>query len=320
MTMMTQDHVETEFIGLRTVPVILKNGDRSVKVNALLDDASTKTYDNADVAAEIGLKGKTEKVTVNVLNGQIDTFETQPMNVRLKSINGKVSIDVIAYTPNRVTGSMPVVDWNSYKRKWPHLRNIDFQRSTLRPIVVVLIGLDCTDLHYALEEIRCRPGEPVARLTPLGWTCIGNPGLNKHQMLQTNYACTYFVKETPEIDRLNQNLKKFWEIESTPSPHETPIVRIEEQLALKKVEKSITFRNMMYRVGVPWNCNEIVLPNNYNMALQRLENTEKRLKRAPDIATSYNRCIERYIEKGYVAKVPEKKDSKSRWFLPICQC
>lgn len=43
-------------------------------------------------------------------------------------------------------------------------------------MVDVLIGIDCADLHYALEEIRGRPGEPVARLTPLGWTCIGNPG------------------------------------------------------------------------------------------------------------------------------------------------
>ena len=139
-------------------------------------------------------------------------------------------------------------------------------------------------------------------------------------MLQTNYACTYFVKETSEIDRLNQNLKKFWEIESTSSPHETPIVRIEEQLALKKVEKSITFRNEMYRVGVPWNCNEVVLPNNYNMALQRVENTEKRLKRAPDIATAYNQCIERYIEKGYVAKVSEKRTPNQDGTCLISQC
>ena len=49
-------------------------------VNALLDDASTKTYINADVAAELGLKGKTEQVTVNVLNGQVETFETRPVN------------------------------------------------------------------------------------------------------------------------------------------------------------------------------------------------------------------------------------------------
>ena len=42
-------------VALRTVSVYLKNGDRKLKINALLDDASTKTYINADVAAELGL-------------------------------------------------------------------------------------------------------------------------------------------------------------------------------------------------------------------------------------------------------------------------
>ena len=60
-TMMTQDEYRPEFVSLRTVPVVLKNGDRVLKVNALLGDASTDTYVNADVAAELGLQGKTEK-------------------------------------------------------------------------------------------------------------------------------------------------------------------------------------------------------------------------------------------------------------------
>ena len=46
-----------EFLVMRTVPVVLINGNRRLKVNALLDDASTKTYINADVAAELGLQG-----------------------------------------------------------------------------------------------------------------------------------------------------------------------------------------------------------------------------------------------------------------------
>ena len=44
-------------IALRTIPVYLRNGNRKIKVNALLDDASTKTYINSDVAAELGLQG-----------------------------------------------------------------------------------------------------------------------------------------------------------------------------------------------------------------------------------------------------------------------
>ena len=75
MTMVSQNHSRADYVGLRTVPVVLKNKDRWMTVNALLDDASTKTYINTDMANELGLKGKTEQVTVNVLNGQLETFE-----------------------------------------------------------------------------------------------------------------------------------------------------------------------------------------------------------------------------------------------------
>ena len=164
--------------------------------------------------------------------------------------------------------------------------------------------------------MRSRQGKPVARLTPLGWTCIGNPGSDYKHVLQTNFACTYFVRDTSEIERLNENLKKFWKVESISSSHETTIVRIEEQVALKKVEQSITYEEQLYRVGIPWKCNEAVLPKNYRIALQRLKNTEKRLKRSPDITTAYSQCIERYIQKGFEAKIQENEQSKSRWFLP----
>ena len=98
-TTMTANNVTTtDFIALRTVPIILKNGNRSIKVNALLDDASTKTYINADVAAELGLQGKTERVTVNVLNGQVETFETRPVDVQLESLIGDVKLQVTAFT------------------------------------------------------------------------------------------------------------------------------------------------------------------------------------------------------------------------------
>lgn len=56
----------SEYVALRTVPVILRNGNRSVKINALLDDGSTKTYLNENVAAELGLQGEMKTMTVKV--------------------------------------------------------------------------------------------------------------------------------------------------------------------------------------------------------------------------------------------------------------
>ena len=223
---------------------------------------------------------------------------------------------VNAYTVNRVTGNMPVVDWNKYKQRWPHLRNIDFPCSSRRLVVDMLIGLDCIDLHLALQEVRGRPGQPIARLTPLGWTCVGNLDQGLTQEIQTNFTCTYFARDQTELEQLNNNLKKFWEIENVSSRHELPIIRIEEQIALKKVETSLTYENQMYRVGVPWITEEPVLPNNYAVALHRLENTEKRLKRSPNIAHAYNKCIEQYVEKGYVTKVSRNERAERQWYLP----
>ena len=54
---------------------------------------------------------------------------------------------------------------------------------------------------------------------------------------------------------------------------------------MKKVESTLSFENQMYRVGIPWKS------DNYEMALRRLENTEKRLKKSPDVAEAYNKFM-----------------------------
>ena len=99
----------------------------------------------------------------------------------------------------------------------------------------MLLGLDCADLLYTIQEVRGKPGEPIARLTPLGWTCIGNTGPTSQEVCHTNFAYTYCVKNQSEMEQINSTLKQFWEIENVQSPHDAPIVRIEEQLAMKKV-------------------------------------------------------------------------------------
>ena len=157
---------------------------------------------------------------------------------------------------------------------------------------------DCLDLHCTTEEVRGRPGEPVARLTPLGWACVGNPYNSDTPILQTHFAYTYFMRDESEIQQLDVNLKRFWEFEETPSVNSAPIVQIHEQCALKKVNHSVEYDNAMYRIGVPWIDSRPILPDNYHMTLQRLQNTEKRLQKSPDVAMAYSDIIDKLCEKG----------------------
>ena len=161
-TMMTQNNSIADSIALRTAQIILRNGGRSLKVNALLDEASTKTYVNADVAAELGLQGKTENVTVNVLNGQIETFETKPVNFELLSVDCKVNMNVTAYTANSVTGDMTVIDWNEYRSKWPYLRKINFPLPAKKQIVRIVFDASAKYEGILLND-RIHQGSKLQR-------------------------------------------------------------------------------------------------------------------------------------------------------------
>ena len=97
-----EDVERADFVSLRTVPVVLKNGRCKVVVNALLDDGRTKTYVNSDVAAELGLNEISQKVTVNKLNGQAEKLVTTPVELQLESINGEFGIQIEAFTVKRV--------------------------------------------------------------------------------------------------------------------------------------------------------------------------------------------------------------------------
>ena len=303
---------QAHFTALRTVPVRVKNGNRSIVVNALLDDASTKTYLNADIAAELRLVGETRKITVNVLNGQMDSFETMPVEFELESLDGKIQVSATGYTTEKVTGDLQPIDWNQYANKWKHLRGIKFPNLGSRPTVDILIGIDLADLHYSIQDIRGKPGEPVARLTPLGWTCIGGTAYSANGPFNTNFNRAYFINKADKD--LNQTLQKFWEIDTSGSLTEKEtLLSVEDSYALREVSQSLKFEDGRYEVAMPWKPNAPELPNNYEMAMSRLQSTERGLLKNRDIGKAYNDVI--HLEKGYISKVREKKDEKS-WCLP----
>ena len=71
----------------------------------------------------------------------------------------------------------------------------------------MLIGLDCADLRFSLQDVRGEPGQPISRLTPLGWTCV-DP-VEGQQDYSTNFARTYFSTEETDVSNINIVLKKF---------------------------------------------------------------------------------------------------------------
>ena len=83
-----------EVVSLRTVPaaVWLKSKGKKIKVNAVLDDASTVSFVNEEVVGALGLPATYEKVSVNVLNEIVETFDSMLVSFTLESFDGNVKI------------------------------------------------------------------------------------------------------------------------------------------------------------------------------------------------------------------------------------
>ena len=296
----------TDFIALRTVPVILKSGSKSMKVNALLDDASTKTYINQDLAAELNLKGE-QKITVKVLNDQVESFDSLSVQCTLESIDGTFSKNIEAQTVRKVTGNLKVIDWQKESSKYSHLKRINFPAISKKNTVDMLIGLDNSELHTSIQEVAVVTGGPVARLTPLGWTCVG--GVKGEE----NTYMTFFSNNLSGIE---QAIHRFWEIESVPVNEISNEMSQNEKVALQQVESTLQVKENFYQVSLPWKETKSNLQNNYDLALNRLKNTEKRLQRERDVGEKYKETINSYLEKGYVHKVLDKEANSNGWYLP----
>ena len=160
----------------------------------MLDDASSSSYMNEDVAGALGITVPYEPVAVQVLNDIVETLDAMPVNATLQS-DGTKNVPFSAYTcPRQITGKYRFVDWRRYQSRWPNLQLCSFPEPAKDLIVDVLIGQDLMDLHYSRCDVKGGPGEPMARLGPLGWSCIGSPELisTEKETLKnrTNFAYT----------------------------------------------------------------------------------------------------------------------------------
>ena len=173
-------------------------------------------------------------------------------------------------------------------------------------MIDILIGVDQAELHYSLQDVRGKPCEPIARLTPQGWTCVGGPKMSNGHA--ANFNAAFFVSSADR--ELNTTLQKFWEIESSGTEIKKPSYIFEEENAVQQVKESLTFDNGRYEVSIPWKPDRQNLPGNYEMALKRLENTEKRLVKNKEVRDGY-------IAKGYVSEVDSNSTSELNTWIHL---
>ena len=132
---------------------------------------------------------------------------------------------------------------------------------------------------------------------------------NSVNKINTNYLVTN------ENINLDQQLEKFWTIKSygTRSIETSKVMfNKEEGRALDILEKATVKNGNRYEVGLLWKNEEMKLPYNRDVAVNRFKSTENKFNKTPEIATKYKETVNSYIENGYARKLSkEEVDSTS---------
>ena len=115
----------------------------------------------------------------------------------------------------------------------------------------------------------------------------------------SNVATVLKVGTHPGDENLNTQLAKFWELESVGIRDSCQ----DDKIALDKFEKSIKFSQGKYSVGLPWTNDDLKLPTNENLALNRLNSLWNSLSKDECKLDHYDKIIRDQIKAGFIEKV-----------------
>lgn len=299
----------------RIVPVTLQGPKASINTFAFLDEGSSLTLMDHDLAEQLGASGKNEPLCIS-WTGDGKRTESRSMRVEL-NIGPVGSSRTYGVRDIRTVThlNLPSQSFQAEKEaeKFPHLRRLPLDSySHAQPRI--LIGLDNLKLAVPLK-MREGPGEgPTAVKTRLGW-CVyggGSPSPTHH---------SFHICECAATDReLVETIQGFYGMEQAGVGK--PCLRSpEDQRALDLLETTTERVGDRFQTGLLWRKDDVRLPDSFEMALRRLECLERRMNKDRSLKEKVHQQLLEFEEKGYVHKATKEELELAvpgrSWYLPL---
>ena len=244
------------------------------------------------------------------------TIDTLVTDVTVKPIaeNDCENIQVSPYNRDNLNIGSDIVDVPHLQETYPYLSVLDTVRYSYSNIKMIL----GQDVYHAIRPIEYFESEskcaPVAVRLPIGWVLSG-PLPSSSNFVSSRFKAII----EPEQDLVEQ-LRTCYKLESYGAMMEVASRSSADRRAVEILEKTTAHDGQRYQIGMLWANDDIDLPNNYYSALVQLKSLEKRLSKDEELRSKYSKNINDDVEKGYVFRVENPKDSSQRskreWYLP----
>ncbi|XP_053686640.1 uncharacterized protein LOC128736183 [Sabethes cyaneus] len=311
---------ESNYPMFRMMPVVLHDNNRCQSIFAFIDEGSSLTLLEEEVASQLGSSGHAEPLTLR-WTGDVTREETASQKIQLK-IAGTGCSNKHNLVNVRTVRSLHLpaqsLRYRELAERFPHLRGLPLSDYDLvRP--KLLIGLDNLRLMVPLKIRQGKPGAPIAAKCRLGWGVYGcvPSGSNSTSFINVH------VPQFSDPDRqLNEQLREFFTLESMGVSHSMQKLESEDDKRANKLLQETTRRLPIgFETGLLWKTGAPNFPNSFPMAMRRLQSLEKKLNKDPLLKARVCEQIAEYEQKGYAHKASEAElkfsESHRVWYLPL---
>ncbi|XP_058816297.1 uncharacterized protein LOC131679577 [Topomyia yanbarensis] len=242
--------------------------------------------------------------------GKATILSTHSIVARIQSHYTEFSADLKFQILEEITRELPnnAVDISEWV--WPNDIVLADPKFHEPAYVDMIIGME---IYYDLlleGLIRLGPGKPVLQQTTLGWVVSGRVGI------QQSYQSTPSLVNVCSTEPLDDQLAKFWELESCQS---SSIMSVEETVCEAHFAAT-TSRDATGRFVVVLPKKPSVMPllgNSYEIAKRRFLSLERRLQANPLLRSAYAAFINEYRNLKHMQEVIESQILTSpSYYLP----
>ncbi|XP_065094703.1 uncharacterized protein LOC135715317, partial [Ochlerotatus camptorhynchus] len=295
------------------------NNQASVETLAFLDDGSSFTLVEKELAEELGVKGKVEPLCLQ-WTGSIRRTETESQLIRI-GISGVDGGKVYALDGVRTVDNLDLppqtLQFEQIAQRFTYLRGLPVASYT-NAVPRILLGVDNAQLIVTLKKRDRKVYEPVAAKTKLGWTLYGNV---EGPDVPQEYRHLHICARSPDQE-LHDLVKGFFNVESI-GISAVPAIESEDNQRARQILKETTVRTPSgrFETGLLWKYDYIEFPDSRSMAEQRMKCLEKKLSKMPEVYDNVKQQIMDFQAKGYAHKLTEEEavnsDPRRTWYLPL---
>ncbi|UYV84755.1 hypothetical protein LAZ67_X003341, partial [Cordylochernes scorpioides] len=307
LTNTQQANCNDSHVLLATARIKIKNGlGKLCTCRALLDSGSQVTMITKGCCERLGLvQRKSDRMIIGVGNTPVQ-HSSSTVSVTFCPLNNSEEFSVEAVVTGVLTSEIP--NFRLKDPNWPTLKNLklaDPEFYIQAPIDMIL-GADIYTELMLNGSISLGEGLPMAINTRLGWVLLGKlMGTSE----SNTEVCNLSLQSEPELEFV---MKRFWEIESVPSPDLCTQDEDCERLFSNNHGRDSHGR---YWVKLPFRQHRPLLGESREKALRRFLSLEGKLCKNVKLYDQYRGFMKEYEHLNHMERVPIAEVKRE-----LCRC